>query len=995
LLLTERCETGGVAGFIFYLLLLMPVAGALLLASPAYAQQSGSNDAARVDNVRPRPAAVPAALTPIISSIPPAIPVGGSFNITGSGFTFGSVVNFFVATASGPVNAGPLKPAVFSFTQLTVPVPATISLGEGVVAVQVINTDQGFTTSNLAYAQLQGSAAAGIPTITAINGAAISPISVDPHFAVAVINTVVMPGAPVVIGGMGFDTAHGVAVDIFCACTGGKVGPFFLFPGNPGLGDKSISFTVPGSGPMMPVTGPGSFRVTNLGSARQSNSVAAIIAERITVTSVTQSPSPSGCLITVNGTGFSPLTVINLFNTQGGVTVNLGGFRPDGKPNLPLTLISPHRFTFLLPKTAVPGSAFVQAFNPPFVPFTSSGNGPGGAFTITPGCGATPTPTRRPTATPTSVPTPTATRTPTATAKPTSTATRTPTPTATRKPTGTPTRTPSPTPTRTPTATAKPTSTATSTPTPTATRKPTGTPTRTPSPTPTRTPTATAKPTSTATRTPTPTATRKPTETPTRTPSPTPTRTPTATAKPTSTATRTPTPTATSKPTASATRTPTATPTPRPTATRAPTATSTFTATPTGTATATHTGTATATPTATGTATPTPTPVFTPGPLMDVGRKLHTATLFPSGPLAGKVLIAGGFGGSRGIVGPLADALIYDPATGELTATANNMSSARYGHTATFLDPAHVKGALAGKVLIAGGTSLFPQDTADIFDPGTQTFTELSATMKLTRSFHTATLLVSGVNGGRVLLAGGQNATIPFKPDPCINPQGINNCAELFDPATQSFSAVAASMTTGREHQVAVLLTGGFAGDVLMAGGDDGAGALSSTEIYDAAGDTFTAEHSLNAARDYFSGVLLIGGQVLLPGGSANLGGMSTDPGGDPAQSSVDLSTVSGVSAAGAMGSARENHTATLFSGGPLSSKVLITGGDTGNSAKPTVLSSAELFDPATNKFSATASMVTARRYHTATLLLNGEVLIVGGESSGGALLDSTELYLP
>jgi N-acetylneuraminic acid mutarotase len=134
---------------------------------------------------------------------------------------------------------------------------------------------------------------------------------------------------------------------------------------------------------------------------------------------------------------------------------------------------------------------------------------------------------------------------------------------------------------------------------------------------------------------------------------------------------------------------------------------------------------------------------------------------------------------------------------------------------------------------------------------------------------------------------------------------------------------------------------------------------------------------------------------VLLPGGSANLGGMSTDPGGDPAQSSVDLSTVSGVSAAGAMGSARENHTATLFSGGPLSSKVLITGGDTGNSAKPTVLSSAELFDPATNKFSATASMVTARRYHTATLLLNGEVLIVGGESSGGALLDSTELYLP
>jgi hypothetical protein len=45
----------------------------------------------------------------------------------------------------------------------------------------------------------------------------------------------------------------------------------------------------------------------------------------------------------------------------------------------------------------------------------------------------------------------------------------------------------------------------------------------------------------------------------------------------------------------------------------------------------------------------------------------HTATLFASGPLAGQVLLAGGVGGVKSIVGtphPLATAELYNPATG-------------------------------------------------------------------------------------------------------------------------------------------------------------------------------------------------------------------------------------------------------------------------------------------------------------------------------------------
>jgi hypothetical protein len=40
------------------------------------------------------------------------------------------------------------------------------------------------------------------------------------------------------------------------------------------------------------------------------------------------------------------------------------------------------RFTFARPEGAVAGPAFVEVLNPPFIPFSSSGNDPDGAFTF-------------------------------------------------------------------------------------------------------------------------------------------------------------------------------------------------------------------------------------------------------------------------------------------------------------------------------------------------------------------------------------------------------------------------------------------------------------------------------------------------------------------------------------------------------------------------------------------------------------------------------------
>jgi hypothetical protein len=139
---------------------------------------------------------------------------------------------------------------------------------------------------------------------------------------------------------------------------------------------------LPGTGSNAPATGPGSFVVSNKGSdgkySEKSNAVSVPIGQRITVASVTQALST----ITVNGTGFSNLTVINFFNTQGAKVMNLGGLKPGGAPKIPLAFVNQNKFTFSKPGGAAPGASYVQALNPPFVPFSSSGNDPGGSFTL-------------------------------------------------------------------------------------------------------------------------------------------------------------------------------------------------------------------------------------------------------------------------------------------------------------------------------------------------------------------------------------------------------------------------------------------------------------------------------------------------------------------------------------------------------------------------------------------------------------------------------------
>ncbi len=83
----------------------------------------------------------------------------------------------------------------------------------------------------------------------------------------------------------------------------------------------------------------------------------------------------------------------------------------------------------------------------------------------------------------------------------------------------------------------------------------------------------------------------------------------------------------------------------------------------------------------------------------------------------------------------------------------------------------------------------------------------------------------------------------------------------------------------------------------------------------------------------------------------------------------------------GSMHVAREDAMATLLANGQV---LVVGGGSTG----------AELYNPATGKWTLTKSMHTARTGHAAALLASGQVLVAAGESSS-SFLTSAELYNP
>jgi N-acetylneuraminic acid mutarotase len=420
---------------------------------------------------------------------------------------------------------------------------------------------------------------------------------------------------------------------------------------------------------------------------------------------------------------------------------------------------------------------------------------------------------------------------------------------------------------------------------------------------------------------------------------------------------------------------------------------------------------------------------------MATARTRHTAMLLPDG----KVLVAGGETVHLGVSKGSASAELYDPATetwsatgsmstasptlGRLTATRlpNDMvlvigqrdelemwadlydpgkgtwvgvpnpiwtgTDPAYpgtGHTATLLPD--------GRVLV-----VWDDGTAAYFDPSRATWTQAPGMLDVEAGpRHTATLLADG----RLLVVGGDGSNDPerrikypaelFRPGPATPLPSLNESPTAAVGSWQPLSY----MSTGRVAFTMSVLPGGrvlVTGGDPVAGGSLGVGAswLNGAELFDpdlAAGFEWSAAASMHAARTGQTATLLPNGLVLVAGGSGPAPLASAELY-DPATDRWSI--------AASMHEAREGHQAILLPSG----LVLVVGGS-GSGDVSALLTSAELYDSASNTWTVTGSMHDARTAFTATLLADGRVLVVGGVgitagSADPVDLSSAELYDP
>lgn len=196
------------------------------------------------------------------------------------------------------------------------------------------------------------------------------------------------------------------------------------------------------------------------------------------------------------------------------------------------------------------------------------------------------------------------------------------------------------------------------------------------------------------------------------------------------------------------------------------------------------------------------------------------------------------------------------------------------------------------------------------------------------------------------------------------------------------------SMVEARSGHTATLLNDG---KVLVAGGVFGNRVLASAELYDPGTAKWIATGSMHTARLSHTATLLPDGEVLVAGGFNHT---NTDGSPEASAELYDPSTGKWRST-GRMVTPHLGHTATRL----LDGRVLVVGGILKNSA----MAPAEVYDPRTGRWAATGSVVTRRALHTATLLPDGKVLVAGGSgytggvANGGAAsyLATAELYNP
>jgi hypothetical protein len=240
---------------------------------------------------------------------------------------------------------------------------------------------------------------------------------------------------------------------------------------------------------------------------------------------------------------------------------------------------------------------------------------------------------------------------------------------------------------------------------------------------------------------------------------------------------------------------------------------------------------------------------------MNVARRSHTATLLPDG----KVLIAGGGNGvSTTTSQPIQSVEIFDPATGMFT-LVGNMTQKRSAHSANVLGD--------GTVLIAGGSNgtgtLFPTNTAEIFNPADSSFTVVGPMV----TSHLAQL-PGQLRDGRIVWGSSYFNNTHTSAGGLITDQ-----SEIFDPVARTFTSIAPMF----KQRIDIGAQGLYDGTLLIAGGVTTSPSFPSifqptSEIYDPGTSSWKLSGIMSSGRDEFSGLRLDDGRVMISGGFVSPG---------------------------------------------------------------------------------------------------------------------------
>jgi hypothetical protein len=275
-----------------------------------------------------------------------------------------------------------------------------------------------------------------------------------------------------------------------------------------------------------------------------------------------------------------------------------------------------------------------------------------------------------------------------------------------------------------------------------------------------------------------------------------------------------------------------------------------------------------------------------------------------------------------------------------------------------------------GRVLVVGGYNNADGalDSAELFDPKTNTFSPLGATLAV-RRYAPA---VARLPDGRILVAGGWNIT-----------DNDLASADVFNPSTNSFSAVG-SLAVPREEAAAAPLPDGR---VLVAGGYSNTGAVNSTEIFNPQTNTFSPGPTVPVAAFGSAAAAVSGGRILVAGGRDD-----TLPVPQFNVAFVLNSAGNSFSAVGSLATRRYGPAGASLPQG----RALIAAGDPdGNSDH--YLASAEIFDPTTNTFSSAGvgNLPTKLREAAGASLADGRALVAGGWDGTDALAIAEVLSVP